>query len=166
MHYQSFLYILKIIWIKLINRYHNILLGGHFSVEKTYKLVARKYYWLTLCHIVKDDVKRCNICLALKTVQYKPYGDLQSLLVSTHRWNNLSVDFVTKFSISIDWKENNYDLILVIVNWLIKIIYYDLVKVSINALGLAKVIIDVVVRYHSLPDTIVTKRGLLFTSKF
>ena len=44
--------------------------------------------------------------------------------------------------------------------------HYELVKVTINALGLAKVIIDVIVRYHGLPDSIVTNWGLLFTSKF
>ena len=35
-------------------------------------------------------------------------------------------------------------------------VYYKLVKVTIVALGLAEIIIDVVVRYHSLPDSIVT----------
>ena len=45
-------------------------------------------------------------------------------------------------------------------------VYYKLVKVSINAPDLAKVIIDMVMRYHSLPDSIVTDWGSLFTSKF
>ena len=65
-----------------------------------------------------------------------------------------------------DWKENSYDSILVIVDWLTKVIYYKPVKVIINAPGLAKVIIDVVLRHHRLPDSIVTDQGLLFTSKF
>ena len=45
-------------------------------------------------------------------------------------------------------------------------IYYKPVKVTINAPGFAEVIIDIVVRHHGLPDSIVTNRGLLFTSKF
>ena len=45
-------------------------------------------------------------------------------------------------------------------------VYYKPVKVTIDAPGLAKVIIDVVVRHHGLPDSIVTDRGSLFTSKF
>ena len=46
------------------------------------------------------------------------------------------------------------------------IIHYEPVKVTINAPSLAKIIINVVVRYHSLPSSIVINRGSLFTSKF
>ena len=45
-------------------------------------------------------------------------------------------------------------------------VHYEPVKVTIDTPGLAEVIIDVVVRYHGLPDLIVTDRGSLFTSKF
>ena len=45
-------------------------------------------------------------------------------------------------------------------------VHYKPVKVTIDAPGLAEVIIDVVVRHHGLPDSIVTNRGLLFTLKF
>ena len=45
-------------------------------------------------------------------------------------------------------------------------VHYEPVKVTINALGLTEVIINVVVRHHGLPDSIVTNRRLLFTSKF
>ena len=45
-------------------------------------------------------------------------------------------------------------------------IHYKSVKVTINTLDLAKVIIDIVVKHHRLPDSIVTDWGLLFTSKF
>lgn len=40
-------------------------------------------------------VKGCDICLALKTVGHKSYGDLQSLLVPTHQGKGLSMNFVT-----------------------------------------------------------------------
>ena len=45
-------------------------------------------------------------------------------------------------------------------------VHYKPVKVTIDASGLAEVIIDVVVWHHGLPDSIVTDKGLLFTSKF
>ena len=76
------------------------------------------------------------------------------------------MDFVTGLPVLTDWKGDSYDSILVIVNWLTKMVHYEPVKVTIDAPCLAEVIIDVVVRHHSLPDSIVTDRGSLFTSKF
>ena len=76
------------------------------------------------------------------------------------------MDFVTGLPVSINWKEDSYDSILVIVNWLTKMVHYKPVKITLDAPGLAEVIIDVVVRHHGLPDSIVTDRGSLFTSKF
>ena len=65
-----------------------------------------------------------------------------------------------------DWKSKSYDLILVIVDRLTKMVHYKPVKIMIDASGLAEVIIDVVVRHHGLPDSIITDWGFLFTSKF
>ena len=76
------------------------------------------------------------------------------------------MDFVTKLPISTNLKRESYDSILVIIDWLIKIVYYKLVKVTTNALELAKVTLDVVVWHHGLSNSIVLNKGSLFTSKF
>ena len=44
--------------------------------------------------------------------------------------------------------------------------YYESVKIIINVPSLAKVIIDVVIWHHDLPDSIITDQSSLFTSKF
>ena len=75
------------------------------------------------------------------------------------------MDFVTGLSILSDWKDNSYDSILVIIDKLTKMVHYEPVKVSINALGLVEVILNVVVWHYGLPDSIVINKGLLFTSK-
>ena len=166
LYHQGLSYISEIIRTKFISRHHDDLLAGHFEIKKTQKLVARKYYWPTLRRGVKNYVKGCNIYLALKAVRHKPYGDLQSLPVPTHCWKDLSMDFVIGLPISTDWNGDNYDLILVIVDRVTKMVHYKPVKVTINASGLTEVIINMVVRHHGLLDSIVTNRGLLFTSKF
>ena len=76
------------------------------------------------------------------------------------------MEFVTGLLLSSDWKGDSYDSILIIVNQLTKMVHYEPVKVIIDASGLAEVILDVVVRHHGLPDSIVTDRNSLFTSKF
>ena len=45
-------------------------------------------------------------------------------------------------------------------------IYYKLVKVIINGMSLAKIIINIVMRYYNLPNLIITNQRLFFTSKF
>ncbi len=119
-------------------------------------MIARKYYGPTLRTNVESYVKGCDVCLASKYVKHKFYGNLQSLLVPTRQWKDLSMDFVTELSISTNWKDETYDSILVIIDWLTKMIHYKPFKVTINVSALAKVIIEVVVRYHDLLDLIVS----------
>ena len=111
-------------------------------------------------------MKGCDICLASKTVCYKLYTDLQLLPVPTHQGKDFLIDFVTGLLVSINWKRDSYNSILVIVDWLTKIVHYKLVKITFNASGLAKVIIDMVERHHGLLNSIVTNRSSFFTSKF
>ncbi len=76
------------------------------------------------------------------------------------------MDFVTGLPVSTNWKGETYDLILIIVDRLTKMVHYEPVKVTIDAPALAEVIIKAVVRHHGLLDSIVSDRGSVFTSKF
>ena len=76
------------------------------------------------------------------------------------------MDFIIGLPRSADWRGDGYDSILVIVDWLTKIVYYEFVQTIITALALVEVILNVVVQYHSLPDSIVSNCGSVFTSKF
>lgn len=73
---------------------------------------------------------------------------------------------MTAFPILIDWKSNSYNAILFIIECLIKMIYYDLVKTIINVASLVEVIIDMIIRYHSLLELIISDQNLVFTSEF
>ena len=55
------------------------------------------------------------------------------------------MDFVIGLPQSADWRGNDYDLILVIVNRLTKMIHYEPVQTTITALALAKIILNIVV---------------------
>ncbi len=166
LYYQGLPYVPKVIRSELISRHHDNPFADHFGIVKTQELIARKYYWPILQWDVEAYVKGCNVCLASKTVCHKLYGDLQLLPVLTHQWKDLSIDFVTSLPISANWKGFSYDSILVIINRLMKMVHYIPVKVTIDVPGLAKVIINVVVRHHGVPESIVTNQGSLFTSKF
>lgn len=55
------------------------------------------------------------------------------------------MDLVTRLPISTNLKGKTYEFIFVIIDQLIKMVHYKLVKATINVHGLGKVIIDVLV---------------------
>ena len=85
LHHQSLPFVPKVIWMELISWHHNNSLAGHFDFDKTWELIACKYYWPSLWKDVEAYVKGCDVCLASKAVRHKPYSNLQSLPVPTHR---------------------------------------------------------------------------------
>lgn len=95
-----------------------------------------------------------------------PYSKLQLLPILTHWQKNLSIDLIIGLSISTNWKEETYNSILVIINRLTKIVHYELVKVTIDASRLVKVIINIIVQHHNFSDSIITDYRSVFTLKF
>ena len=73
------------------------------------------------------------------------------------------MDFMIDLLTLTNWKGDTYNSILVIIDWLTKIIHYEPVKIIINTFFLADVIINVIVCYHKVPESIVMDGGLLFT---
>lgn len=68
------------------------------------------------------------------------------------------MNFVKSLSLLVDLKSDSYDIILVIVNCLTKMVYYKSLKPTIDIAGQAKIIIDMVIRYYSLSELIISNR--------
>ncbi len=116
---------------------------------------------------VERYLQSCDIYMSSEVQRHKSYGNIQVLPVFTHNWKDLSIDFVTRLpKRSRDWREVEYDAILVIVHRLIKIVYYELVLTIFIDKQLVKILIEAIIKYHGLPDCIITDWGSLFTSKF
>ena len=145
---------------------HDDPLAGHFGKDKTIELVSRKYYWPSMKSDIARYVEGCDVCMSSKATRHKPYGNLQSLPIPTHKWKDITMDFVTGLPESKDWKGVDYDSILVVVDRLTKMVHYEAVKKTLTAEQLAEVLRHCVFKYHGLPDSIVTDRGSLFTSNF
>lgn len=76
LRHEGLPYVPELIRTELMSRHHDDPLAGHFGIEKTRELIARKYSWDTLRHGVETCVKGCEVCLASKRVRHIPYGDL------------------------------------------------------------------------------------------
>lgn len=135
-------------------------------MNKTRELIGQKFYWLSLRKYFQAYIKDGDVCWGLKAMRHKPYANFQSLLVPTHWWKDFLIHFVIGLLVSTNSKCEIYDSILIIVDWLIKMVHYIPIKVTFKAPRLAKVILNMVVWNHSLHNSIITDRGLLSTSKF
>lgn len=69
------------------------------------------------------------------------------------------MNFVIGIIILTDWKENNYDMIFVMIDCLTKIIYHKLVKITIDTADRANIIIKVLIKYYSLFNLIISNQG-------
>lgn len=92
----------------------------------------------------------------MKLVKYKLYENLFLLPV---------LDFFTILKIYINLKNKTDNFILVIVDQCIRIVNYRPVLVSINNLGLIKVIINIVMQHSLLLMSLLINKGLVFTLK-
>lgn len=71
------------------------------------------------------------------------------------------MNFVTNLLVLTNYKGDNYNSILIIVNKFIKIVYYKLVLNIINIISFAIIIINMIISNYSLPNSIVSDKKLI-----
>lgn len=69
----------------MISKYYDEPIAGYFGIDKTKVFIIQKYYWSIFQVDLKIYIKRCNICLASKMIQYKSYRNLHLLPVPMHK---------------------------------------------------------------------------------
>lgn len=91
-------------------------------------------------------MQRCDVYIESKAIGHKFYGYLYALSIPIYRWKDLSMYFVTRPPISEEWNQRNrYNVILVIVNWPAKMVYYIVNQTTMTVADLVEIIMDNVV---------------------
>jgi len=80
-------------------------------------------------------------------------------LISEKPWTHILADFITKLPLA-----QGYDLILVVVNRLTKIVHFIPTTEKTSAEGLARLFRDNVWKLHGLPKSIISDRGPQFVA--
>lgn len=83
--------------------------------------------------------------LASKTVKYQLYRDLQLTSILIYFKKDFFINFMIGLLVSMNRKDKIYHLILIIINQLIKIIYFKLIKLTMNIFKLAKIIFNMII---------------------
>ncbi|KAD4180367.1 hypothetical protein E3N88_28958 [Mikania micrantha] len=99
--------------------------------------------------------------LRVKAEHQRPSGLLQPLEIPVWRWEQISMDFITKLPKT----PRGHDAIWVIVDRLTKSAHFLAIREDYNTNRLAKLYLDEIVSRHGVPISIITDRDSIFTSR-
>lgn len=115
---------------------------------------------------MKKDIAQfgysCLNCQKSNVGYQRPSGLLQLLNIQEWKWDIISMDFVTGLPSTL----KGSDAIWVIVDRLAKSPHFILIKISFPLQRLTEIYIEVIVKLHDIPSSIVSDRDPRFTSIF
>jgi hypothetical protein len=132
-------------------------MAGHQGINKTYRKVRERFSWKGLKKDVIKYVKECTTCQANKDEHTHPIGLLQPLPIPEHKWESISMDFITGLP-----KTQGKDCIFVVVDRLTKFAHFFAIATDFSATQVAELFF----RLHGLPKIIVSDRDSRFMSTF
>ncbi|KAI0992596.1 hypothetical protein K3495_g15589 [Podosphaera aphanis] len=109
---------------------------------------------------VGQYVRNCDTCARIKPVRHAPFGYLKPLEIPQKRWESISLDFITGLPTS-----SGFDALLVVVDRLTKMAHFIPTTTACSASHLAVLLRDNIFRLHGLPESVVSDRDPVFTSK-
>jgi len=108
---------------------------------------------------VKRYVEGCDACQCNKNHTEQLAGKLMPNSIPEKLWMHILVDFITKLPLA-----QEYDSILVVVDWLTKMVHFIPTMEKTLAEGLARLFRDNVWKLHGLPGSIISDRGPQFAA--
>jgi hypothetical protein len=147
--------------LHLLHDYHDALVAEHPGWVRTLELLASKSYWPQQQQYIHRYVDNCDTCKRIKPIWHALFGLLKHLQLPTRPWDSISMDFITSLP-----EVDNCNALWVIIDRLTKISYFISCKDMMGPQDLVQGFILHVVRAHGLPNSIISDRGSLFTTKF
>ena len=152
---------------KVISDHHNEPLLEHPGRDKTIELIQQRYQFLNMRKAVEDYIQQCPTYAQNKSIRHKPYSKQQQIEAPQQAWQEITMDFIVKLPLSKDTiTDIKYDSILVVVDKLTKYAHFIPWNEKGNTKDLAKVILKEIIANHGIPQSIISDKDKLFTSKF
>nr|GFC37790.1 putative reverse transcriptase domain-containing protein [Tanacetum cinerariifolium] len=107
-------------------------------------------------------VSKCLTCAKVKAEHQKPLGLLVQPKIPEWKWDNITMDFVTKLPKS----SQGYDTFWVIVDQLTKSVIFTSIRETDPMDKLARIYLKEVVTRHGIPISIISDRDPRFASNF
>ncbi|GJR57345.1 putative reverse transcriptase domain-containing protein [Tanacetum coccineum] len=134
----------------------------HPGSEKMYQDMKKLYWWPNMKANIATYVSKCLTCAKVKAEHQRPSGLLVQPDIPQWKWDNITMDFVTKLPKS----SQGYDTIWVIVDRLTKSAIFVPMRETDPMDKLARMYLKEVVTRHGIPLLIICDRDPRFTSNF
>ncbi|WVZ70565.1 hypothetical protein U9M48_019224 [Paspalum notatum var. saurae] len=145
----------------LMQEAHGGGLMGHFGVKKTQDVLSTHFFWPRMKRDVERFVARCTTCHKAKS-RLNPHGLYMPLPVPSTPWEDISMDFV----LGLPRTKRGRDSIFVVVDRFSKMAHFIPCHKSDDAVNIANLFFQEIVRLHGMPSTIVSDRDAKFLSHF
>ncbi|GJS01694.1 putative reverse transcriptase domain-containing protein [Tanacetum coccineum] len=134
----------------------------HPGSDKMYQDMNKLYWWPNMKADITTYVRKCLTCAKVKDEHQRPSGLLVQPKIPQWKWDNITMDFVTKLSKS----SQGYDTISVIVDRLTKSALFLPMRETDPMEKLARMYLKEVVTRHGIPVSIICDRDGRFASNF
>ena len=145
----------------LIIELHGGGLAGHFSHDKTFAIIADRFYWPRMRRDIHTVVDRCRVCQLNKGTK-QPVELYTPLPIPDRPWQHLSMDFVLGLPRTLQ----QHDSIMVVVNCFSKMAHFLPCHKTYDASKVVVLFLQEVVRLHGIVVSIVSDRHVKVVSYF
>ncbi|GJT39415.1 hypothetical protein Tco_0939280 [Tanacetum coccineum] len=134
----------------------------HPGLDKMYQNLKKLYWWPNMKAKIATYVSKCLTCARVKAECQKPFGLLVQHVIPVWKWENITMDFVTKLPKT----SFSQDVIWVIVDRLTKSAHFFPMKETDLMEKLTRQYLKEIVSRHGVPISIIFYRHSKFTSHF
>ncbi|KAK8954132.1 hypothetical protein KSP39_PZI001653 [Platanthera zijinensis] len=139
---------------------HNTPYSIHPGRTKMYHDLKEDFWWPGMKKDIIAYILSCHICQLVKAEHQKPGGYLHSLPIPEWKWEDIAMDFV----FGLPRSKLGHDGIWVIIDRLTKSAHFIPVRQDGPPEKLNDLYIDVIVKLHGIPRSIISDRDGRFTS--
>nr|GEW20833.1 putative reverse transcriptase domain-containing protein [Tanacetum cinerariifolium] len=150
------------LWTVIMHESHKSKYSIHPGSEKMYQDMKKLYGWPNIKADIATYVSKCLTYAKVKAEHQRPSGLLVQPKIPEWKWDNITMDFVTKLSKS----SQGYNTIWVIVDRLTKSAIFTPIREIDPMDKLARIYLKEVVTRHGIPVSIISDRDPRFTSNF
>lgn len=144
---------------QIIKEHHELPLGGHQGVNRTYKRIKEKYSWRKMKKEVTKFIKKCQSCQKNKILGRNTKMPLEITSTSSEPFEKIFLDIVGPLTTT----ESGNKYILTIQDDLTK--FSDAIAIpNQEAETIAKVLVDNVICKHGTPQSVLHDQGTNFMS--